>query len=219
MQLPNNILDYLRLTDAQKMDSRINATYITDFGIVKSVQNNKTVTVQSTTRTKAFNGDVFPAAITNEVELLFPMMGGLSIEGEVKVGDLVLLIGLRNIVPTTVGVTEPIIPADNFHYGQATLKAIPLAGINTASVIMSAIGGVYSLSASEIKLNSNTGKVQLKNNAGSLYSLTNTLNSDLITFATTTSTATTAPQIAVAAATLLAALNTLTTSIAALLEP
>ncbi len=214
----STVYNYLKMSDAQLMDSRIANTYIVDIGIVKSVTDNKSVTVLHSTRDVTIGGDKFPEVVSNNVEVLFPMMGGLSIEGEIKVGDIVLLIGTRNVVPTTVGITQATFPPDNFHYVQSNLKAIPVAGINTASVAISALGGVFSLSSSGVVIDSTSGKLRLKNTAGSLYTVINTLNTDLITFATTSSVATTAPQIAAAAATLLTALNSLTAQISALLE-
>lgn len=207
MSNPITALDLLGVSERQVIQSVIAEAFFADYGIVRAVNGNVTVDVEHAIRAVTRAGiqatsQVLDPTISKEVELLFPMMGGLSIEGTVNVGDGVLLIGLRGLLSSTVGITESKAPAEFWHYSQQTLKAIPLAGISTASV----------------QFGESTGKAFLRNSSASLYTIMSDLYSALNTFATTSSSATTAPQIAAAAATLVTALAPINASINALLE-
>jgi hypothetical protein len=93
--------------------------------------------------------------VTKNVEILFSVMGGLSVSGTVKEGDGVLLIGLRDLVPTTAGLTQPAQPPEFWHYAPQTLKAIPLSALKTTDVQFGESGG----------------KAFLRNQAASLFTI------------------------------------------------
>lgn len=204
---PLNIMDFLKLNQRQIIQSVLADSFCADYGIVRKVTGNKTVDVEhavlSVTRPGiTADARVLPAILTANVELLFPVMAGLSISGTVSVGDGVLLIGLRDLLPTTQGITQPAQPPEFWHYSQQTLKAIPLSALKAASV----------------SFGESNGKAFLRTATASLFTVLNNLITDLNNFAVTSSSATTAPQIAAAAATLVTALSSVTTALAALLE-
>lgn len=204
---PLNVFDFTNVSERDVILSVIRSCFMADYGIVRTVSGNKTVDVEhavlSVTRPGVVaDARVLPAIVTKNVELLFPVMGGLSISGTVKVGDGVLLVGLRDLVPTTLGITAASQPPEFWHYSQQTLKAIPLSAIKATS----------------IQFGEENGKAFLRNQTASLFTVLNNFLSDVNSFATTSSSATTAPQIAAAAATLVSALSSVTTALAALLE-
>ncbi len=207
LQNPLNAFDFSSLSERDVLLSIIRDQFFSDYGIVTAVTGNKTVDVQHAVLSVTRPGivapaRVLPAIVTKNVELLFPVMAGLSISGTVQAGDGVLLIGLRDLVPSTSGLTEPAQPPEFWHYSQQTLKAIPLSAIKATAVQFGELGG----------------KAFLRTQTASLFTVLNTFMSALNTFAQTSSSATTAPQIAAAAAALVTAMVPVINSLSALLE-
>ena len=201
-----NIFDFLNTSLKEAFQSMISDAFVADYGIVQAVHLPTVDVVHavlSVTR-PGLNAPAtpLPAIQTYGAEVLWPSMAGLSITGTIKKGDPVLLIGLRDVVPSTQGITQPSQPPEFWHYAQQTLKAIPLSGVTTASVQFGELNG----------------KAFLRTAAASLFTILNTLISDLQTFASAAGTATTAAQIAAAAATLATALPAVTTQLGQLLE-
>src|SRR5690349_11244006 len=96
---PLNAFDFFSVSERDVILSVIRDQFFSDYGIVMTVNGNSTVDVQHAALSVTRPGVVapaivLPAIVTKNVELLFPVMGGLSISGTVQQGDGVLLIGL-----------------------------------------------------------------------------------------------------------------------------
>ena len=157
---PLNAFDFFSVSERDVVLSIIRDQYFSDYGIVEAVNGNSTVDVQHAALSVTRPGVVapaivLPAIVTKNVELLFPVMGGLSISGTVQQGDGVLLVGLRDLVPSTSGLTQPAQPPEFWHYTQQTLKAIPLSAIKSAAV----------------QFGESNGKAFLRNAAASLFTV------------------------------------------------
>ena len=160
LQNPLNVFDFSSLSERDVLLSIIRDQFFSDYGIVTAVTGNKTVDVEHAVLSVTRPGivapaRVLPAIVTKNVELLFPVMGGLSISGTVQNGDGVLLVGLRDLVPSTAGLTQPAQPPEFWHYTQQTLKAIPLSSIKATAVQFGESGG----------------KAFLRNQAASLFTI------------------------------------------------
>lgn len=168
---PLNIFDFLGISQLQAFKSIISDAFFADYGIVTAVHDQKTVDVKhavlSVTRPGIVaEARVLDALVTTGVEILWTSMGGLAITGTVKNGDPVLLIGLRDLLPSTQGLTAPAQPPEFWHYAQQTMKAIPMSGMTTADVEFGELNG----------------KAFLRNRAKSLYTLLNTFEQATATF-------------------------------------
>jgi len=157
---PLNAFDFFSVSERDVILSVIRDQFFSDYGIVMAVNGNSTVDVQHAALSVTRPGVVapaivLPAIVTKNVELLFSVMGGLSISGTVQQGDGVLLVGLRDLVPSTSGLTQPAQPPEFWHYTQQTLKAIPLSAIKAAAV----------------QFGESNGKVFLRNAAASLFTV------------------------------------------------
>lgn len=141
-----NIFDFLGISPRQIVESVISDMFAADYGIVLAVHGQTTVDVQHAVLSVTRAGITAPAKVmppiqSNGVEILWPSMAGLSITGTVKAGDPVLLIGLRDLLPSTQGLTQAKQPPEFWHYAQQTLKAVPLSGVTQAAVQFGEAGG------------------------------------------------------------------------------
>lgn len=217
MSDPLNIFDFTKMSDRQLIMGIIAESFMVDYGIVRKVTDNKSVDVEHAVRAVTMQGVVAPSktlapTVTTGVELLFPVMSGLSTSGTVSEGDGVLLVGLRGLVPTTEGLTQSSAPPEFWHYSQQTLKAIPLSAMKETAV----------------EFGENNGKAFLRNATQSLYTLVDSLEAALQTFmgassqASITAGGASSASLAAAIVALMgsftAATSTMRTDLAALLE-
>jgi hypothetical protein len=159
------IIDALALTESDVTRSIVAASFMADYGVVKAVNGELIDVTHLTLGTEVDGVTLRKETVTTGVEVLFPMMSGLSITGTIAVGDGVLLIGLRNPIPA-VSSKEPQKAVCKAHYSQETIKAIPLSSIQTASVQFGEDGG----------------KAFLRNSSRSLFTLLDGLEAALATF-------------------------------------
>lgn len=172
---PLNVFDFLKISPRQVFDAVIADSFFADYGIVTAVHNQTTVDVQHAVLSVTRPGLTAPARVldalvTTGVEILWMSMGGLAITGTVKTGDVVLLIGLRDLLPSTQGVTAPAQPPEFWHYSQQTLKAIPLSGVTKV----------------DVQFGEKNGLAFLRNSNASLFTVLNNALSAIKTFGATT---------------------------------
>jgi hypothetical protein len=150
--------DAYRATLRDVVASVIASQFIVDYGIITAVSSDKKkVDVKHAVIDTLKTGEALDAYETSSVELLYPSSSGLSIKYDVAVNDPVLLIGLKNLVDDTTAV-NPATQTAYTHYNQATLKAIPLAGADTAAKVrMITDNGL-------LTVENNNGKFELKAN-------------------------------------------------------
>jgi len=193
--LQYNLSDIIRQT--------ISNTYIVDYGIVKTVNADKTVDVTHAVQGEYIDGTPMSLTVTRSVEVIFPGSAGMAITWPIAVGDGVLLVGLKQFVKSTNGIAVPSNPPKEFpHYNQDTLKAIPLQNVTSPAF-------QFNVDAS--------GLAQIKNASKSLFTILDSFDSHMSTLATalvTFTTGLTTVTLAVQAATMATAAGVAVTNIA-----
>jgi hypothetical protein len=142
----NLIYDNLGRTERFLIENLIGTSYVVDLGVVTATDQS-TVDVQHAVIQVRY-GKELPPTVTRKVEVvwLFPGVWNL------KAGDVVLLLGLKDYVKRAQGasVSKTDVP---LHYTQATLKAVPIRSSSAPTVIAV----------------DSANLVQIKNAAASLY--------------------------------------------------
>lgn len=148
----------LKFTDRDLITSLLTNFYIVDYGFVSKVNDDNTVNVTHATKLKTLDGVELPETKTNNIELLTLSTGQISINMNVKQGDKVVLLGLKNFVKKVKDVTisQPLETPQ--HYNRTTLKALPLCLFNDSSqVVIEAEDGTLKIQTNDkIELNGNT---------------------------------------------------------------
>jgi hypothetical protein len=134
------ILDATKLSLKDIITSVINSRFIIDYGTVLKNNGDGTVDVQHAVPIVPKYPDANPAAnaikptVTHSVEVLYLASANFGSTFQLTAGDFVLLVGLKDYVPTTTQISpNPQAPAAFYHYSQNTIKAIPMAGTNSTS--------------------------------------------------------------------------------------
>lgn len=213
MSTPLSQLTGLNYNQSDIIRSIINSLFMSDYGIVKKVNPDKTIDVTHAVMGSLINGVSMGLTETRNVEVLFPASAAFGQSWPIAVGDGVLLIGLRNSIASTESIKEPTAPPNEFlHYSQNTMKAIPLQTVSSPKVIINVSSG----GNLEIQNNNVGGLIQIKNATKSLYTVLNSLITHLISL-TTTNCVVGAPVVLNPAT--IAQLTTDAADLAALLEP
>jgi hypothetical protein len=142
----NQILANLGITTRDLILDLLSAAFIADFGIVQAVgAGGATVDVEHAIQ-PVVAGEQQGTTITKGVEVLWPGGGGqLSAKWDLAVGDPVLLVGLKDFIPT-VGGALPQTEQIPIHYTQETMKAIPMGAYKgTSAIPISVSGGVMTV--------------------------------------------------------------------------
>lgn len=174
--MPGNPIDQnagLQYNIGDIIRQNIGASFIVDYGIVTTVNSDKTVNVVHAVMMEYINGDAAPTTNTNNVEVLFPASASFGQTWPIAVGDGVLLVGLKNIVPSTSGITGPTSTISEYaHYVQDTMKAIPLQTVANPT---------FQFNVDE------TGLAQIKNQSKSLFTILDNVDAAIQTFSSATS--------------------------------
>jgi len=169
---PISELSGLNYTQSDILRSVVNSAFIADYGIVKQVNSDKTINVTHAVQGQLINGASMANTETRNVEVIFPASASFGQTWPIAVGDGVLLIGLRDAVPSTSGIQAPTAPPNEFlHYNQNTLKAIPLQTVSSPKVTINVTSG----GNLEIQNTNVGGLIQLKNSSKSLFTVLNNL--------------------------------------------
>jgi hypothetical protein len=123
----------LQTSEREYLDFLVNSRLFLDYGVVTKVTSDTHVDVVHAGIEVLLDDTRLPETRTPDVELLWPSMGGLSVKGTVKIGDKVLLVGLKTYVPNVEELKGAAVPAAFEHYSRATMKAIPLGAFNASS--------------------------------------------------------------------------------------
>jgi hypothetical protein len=139
-----------------------------DYGTVLKDNGDGTVDVQHAVPVVPKYPDANPSAnvitptVSHSVEVLYMASANFGSTFKLTPGDFVLLVGLKDFVPTTTKISpNPQAPAAFYHYSQNTLKAIPLAGTNAMA---------------NAQINVVNGLIQIKNTAQSLATILETFS-------------------------------------------
>lgn len=126
----NTILDSIHYTDRTLIEAIVASFYIVDYAFVTDVNTDGTINVTHAKLLKGRNGENFKPTKTNDIELLTLSGKGFSIKLDIKKGDGVLLLGLKNYVPTVKDINTATESEFFVHYSRETLKALPLCVFN-----------------------------------------------------------------------------------------
>jgi hypothetical protein len=158
------IVDNIGRSDRDVILSIINSRFIIDYGTVETNNGDGTIDViHAVPATPLYPPDGyvpenFPTR-SKGVEVLFLSGVMFSSKFELQVGDPVLLLGLKDLVNSTKGITVKRATVFS-HYSQNTLKAIPLAAPNSQALA---------------QINIVNGLFQIKNTAQSLATILESL--------------------------------------------
>jgi hypothetical protein len=173
-----NLYDGQKFSEAQVIDSRIDAKEFADYGYVTAV-NGGLVDVMIDAPVTVWGEAVSNVEIKG-IELLFPVASGLSLEIEVKVGDQVLLLGLRTYVQNVASVKEQASlirekPASPFMYSRETLKALPMSSLRAVGT---------GADQSSLYMRAKAAKLQVKNAEESLATVLSDFMDKVVAIAT-----------------------------------
>jgi hypothetical protein len=213
MSTPNPLsqLTGLNYSQSDIVRSIINQTYIIDYGIVKTINSDKTIDVTHAVKSVLINGVDMPVTVTKNIEVLFPASYEFGIKWPMKTGDGVILLGLKDAVAETSGIVEPTnAPGEFLHYCQNTMKAIPLQAVSSPKVSLDVSSGgdleikntntsgkitIKTTGSGDIETVAGTGKLQLKNGSKSLFTILNNIATHTKSIATNLQSATTIPAV------------------------
>jgi hypothetical protein len=174
-------LSGLNYTETDIIKSLIGLSFIADYGIVKKVNSDKTIDVTHAAMGQLINGNDMPTTETRNIEVIFPASHDFGMTWPIKVGDGVLLIGLKDAVATTKDIKEPTAPPNEFlHYSQNTIKAIPFQTVTSPKVTINVTSG----GNLEIQNTNVGGLIQIKNSSKSLFTVLNNLITHLSSLTT-----------------------------------
>lgn len=125
-----NILDAVKLSEADIIRAILNSYFIVDYGYINKVNPDKTVNVTHAAKPVLINGTELPETTTDNVEVLTISGAGFSVQWDYKAKDKVLLLGLKDYVPSVDSVEQAEVPKAFIHYTRTNLKAIPLCLFN-----------------------------------------------------------------------------------------
>lgn len=161
-----SVYNGLSFTEKDLIESIVSNFYFIDYGFVSGVNGDNTVNVTHAKFLTSATGEQLEATITKNIEVLTFSTKGIAINFEIKQGDKVLLLGLKNRVEKTQDVTIASNQKTPIHYTRDTLKAVPF-GIfdSTAKIKIDFTKGInitsdeaiiISASGKNIELNGNT---------------------------------------------------------------
>lgn len=125
-----NFIDALALTDRDVITSIVNDYFILDYGLVSKVNADKTINVIHAKKPVTTEGDVLQQLETKNLEVLAIAGAGFSLSFDIKQGDRVLLLGLKNYISQVDDVTSATKQESPLHYTRETMKAFPLCVFN-----------------------------------------------------------------------------------------
>ena len=162
-----NVLDGMPVNEVDIIHSIIDSSFFADYGIVSTVNSDDTINVTHATLPVYYDGNALEKRETYNVEVIYPAGYNMGIKWPIKVGDGVLLIGLKNYIESTNGILEPTDKPDvSVHYTQNTMKAIPLQSVTAPKITISTDGKDLSINNT-----ATLGLIQIKNAAKSLETI------------------------------------------------
>lgn len=155
--MANSVFESQRFTERTLIESVLSSFYILDYGLIKTVNPDKTIDVVHAKKLKMLDGTELKQTVTKSVEVLTLAGAGFSITFDYKKGDKVLLLGLKNYIPEVEKVTSATETTDYQHYTRECLKAIPMCVFkDDAKVAVQIEDGTMKVDAqSKIELNGN----------------------------------------------------------------
>lgn len=128
-------MEALKLTDRDLIEKIVESYFIVDYGFISKVQDNGLVDVVHAKKGVTIDGTELPETETHNIELLTISCSEFSLKLTPKIGDNVLLLGLKNYVGTAAKINHATKNDVFLHYKQNTMKAVPLSLFNSSAKI------------------------------------------------------------------------------------
>lgn len=143
-------------TDRDVIEAVVSSFFIVDYGVISKVNADKTVNVTHARIQELTDGTKLPALETKNLEVLTVSTAGFTVNPDVKAGDKVLLLGLKDYVSSVKNVDGAKEQEAYLHYKRDGMKVLPLCLFNAdAKVKIEADNGVLKFTAEKIELNGN----------------------------------------------------------------
>lgn len=163
-----SVYNGLSFTEKDLIESIVSNFYFIDYGFVSAVNGDKTINVTHAKFLTSATGEQLEATITKNIEVLTFATKGISINFEIKQGDKVLLLGLKNRVEKTQDVTIATQQNTPIHYCRDTLKAIPFGVFDsTAKIQIDFSKGINVKSDEAIIIDASGKNIELNGNTKS----------------------------------------------------
>lgn len=153
----NELVLAQKFTDRSLIEAVVNSYFILDYGIISKVNGDKTVNVTHAKIQELSDGTKLPALETKNLEVLTFSTAGFSVNPDVKEGDKVLLLGLKDYIPNVKEVKGAENQTAYLHYKRDGMKVLPLCVFNAdAKIKIEGSEGVLKVTTSDsIELNGN----------------------------------------------------------------
>ena len=154
----NSVFKAEQYTERTLIESVLSSFYILDYGIIKTVNTDKTIDVVHAKKLKMLDGTELQQTVTHNVEVLTLAGSGFSIQFDYKKGDKVLLLGLKNYIPKVKDVASASETTVYQHYTRECIKAIPMCVFNSDAKVKMEIeeGTLKVKTQKKIELNGNS---------------------------------------------------------------
>ena len=153
-----NTIQATGLSEKDLITAILSNFFIVDYGYINKVNPDKTINVTHAAKPVLMDGTELGETTTDNVEVLTIAGAGFSVQWDYKAKDKVLLLGLKDYVPSVDKVESAEVPKAFLHYNRSTLKAIPLCVFSDdAKVIVQVKDGTLKLQTqNKFEINGNT---------------------------------------------------------------
>lgn len=162
----HEIANAMNKDDRFVIDSIIGKHFIVDYGFITQISpDKKKVDVEHLTILKDNEGKPLPKTVTKNIELLFSNSSYFTLKFDVKIGDGVLLLGLKDFVKSIEEKKQPSQADYLLHYQQENLKAFPIGFASNSTTKIEATQNKFSIetSAAVIETKTATSRIAIDN--------------------------------------------------------
>ena len=157
-----NLADAINLTDREYHESFIGNSYIIDMGIISNISSDKkTVDIIHATLPMK-NGIAGQPIKSTGIEILWNGCKNFQLQYDLQIGDTVLLVGMKNFIPSVSGLNTPAKPSINLKYTQETMKAIPFSVQPNAQAIIKVTSSEMDITTKQTTLDIKINGQELK---------------------------------------------------------
>jgi hypothetical protein len=162
----NELANFMNKDDRFLIDTIIGKHFIVDYGFITQISSDKKkVDVEHLTILKDNDGEQLPKTITKNIEILFSNSSYFSLKYDVKIGDGVLLLGLKDFVKSIAEKKQPSQADYLLHYQQENLKAFPIGFAANPTTKIEATEDKFSIesSAEVVETKTATSRIAIDN--------------------------------------------------------
>jgi len=129
--MEDNVFNAQRYTELSLIEAVLGSFYILDYGFVSAVNPNGTINVTHAKRMTTRFGDVLPATVTKNIQVLSVSTTNFALNLDISKGDKVVLLGLKHQIDDVDDVISAEVTDSTIHYTRETIKALPLCVFNS----------------------------------------------------------------------------------------